>query len=83
MDEGEVGAWQDLNPIKATPLRFTLAVLGFVSEVTQAVANLSASMTMVVYQHLKYEAMNEEFEGIVKNYEQPGSIGSGSPESQD
>lgn len=79
----EVGNWYELVPIKATPLRVGLAVLGFITEVTQAIANLSGAITVITYQHQKYKAVNEEFEGIVNNFDNPSSIGPWSPESED
>lgn len=79
MDEDEEF---DPQPERATPLRYGLALLVFVTESAQAFANLWGMVTMVTTQHLMQKKIDSEFGKVVKCYDHPG-IGSGSPESQD
>lgn len=71
-----------LQPERATPLRFGLAFLALATEVSQAVTNFFASVTMVTARQVLQDEYDREFKGIVGNYDD-ASIGAGAVQPED
>lgn len=73
----------ELTPERATPLHVVVAGLALFAEVTQAVANFAGTVTLTGARHLMQKRIDREFKEIVRHYDDPNCIGSGSTEPKD
>lgn len=73
----------EIQPERATPLRFALAGLGFVAEVSQAVTNFFGTLTVVVAAHEMQRKIDSEFGRMTRDLSNAAGLRAGSPEQED
>ncbi len=83
MDEDNFLQEVELQPERASKTRFALAGLAFLSEVSQAVANLIGSVTMVVAAHEMQRKIDSEFGRMTSDLTNTAGLGTGRTEPED
>lgn len=83
MDEETFLSEIEIRPERASKLRFALAGLAFMSEVSQAVTNLFSSITVVVAAHEMQRKVDSEFGRMINDFSDTVGLGTGSAEQED
>lgn len=83
MDEDDILEELTVRPERASALRFVLAGLGLVSEVSQAVANFFSTVTVVVAAHEMQRKVDSEFGRMTGDFSDTAGLGAGGAEQED
>lgn len=83
MDEETFLSEIEIQPERASKLRFALAGLALISEVSQAVTNFFGSITVVVAAHEMQRKVDSEFGRMTRDITNPAGLGTGSTEQED